>query len=93
LRISVKARTFKVTSADFIKYNDFDLFDWLAVVLLYPEGGRKIYLIPRAVADARCRKDRATSKTAHERYWPIHKTCDWFKEFEGNFALKVTGNI
>lgn len=32
-RISVKARTYK-RGAAYVGYNDYDLFDWLAIVLL-----------------------------------------------------------
>lgn len=36
-RISVKSRTWK-RGAAFVEYNYYDQFDWLAIVLLSPEG-------------------------------------------------------
>jgi hypothetical protein len=58
----VKSRTFKKGSA-FVDYWEADTFDWLAVIIL--EGGeapkRRLFLIPRAVADAKARRDRLSS--------------------------------
>jgi len=65
-RISVKARTFKHGAA-YVGYMDYDQFDWLAIVLLgrnmKQDGGRAIYLIPRADTDRLARRDRPTAKT------------------------------
>jgi hypothetical protein len=57
LRISVKSGTFKKGSA-FVEYWAKDVFDWLAVVIL-PAGAeskRRIFLIPRSVADDNARR-------------------------------------
>lgn len=87
LRISVKSRTFKSTGSDFVKYDDSDQFDWLAVVLIYPDDKRRrFYLLPREVADAIALKDGATAKT-RERYWPLSKVEAALELWEDNFSL------
>ncbi|KAF0123552.1 MAG: hypothetical protein FD139_1430 [Methylocystaceae bacterium] len=92
LRISVKSRTFKKGAA-FVEYLETDTFDWLAIVLLNcPDHSRRIFLIPRAVADAKARKNKPTTKTAKERYWPIDQIADVFPEFEDNFSLAPEGD-
>jgi hypothetical protein len=92
LRISVKSRTFKKGGDDFVIYRETDAFDWLAVVILRcPNCPRRIFIIPREVADARARKNKPTSKTADERYWPIDQTERLFPEFEDNFCLAPLG--
>lgn len=50
-RVSVKSRTFK-QGPSYVTYDDFDQFDWLAIVILLPDvtNDRAIYLIPRDVA-------------------------------------------
>jgi hypothetical protein len=90
LRISVKSRTFKKGSA-FVVYLTKDVFDWLAVVLLpgETETKRRIFLIPRAVADEKARKDKPTAKTAEERYWRIDEFARRFAQFESNFSLNT----
>jgi hypothetical protein len=66
-RISVKARTFKSGSA-YVEYRETDRFDWLAIVILYDAGARRmIYLVPRDVADRHARRDKPTSRTAELR--------------------------
>jgi hypothetical protein len=93
LRISVKSRTFKKGAA-FVVYLETDSFDWLAVVLLACDAGsqRRIFLIPRAVADAKARRDKPTAKTAKERYWRIDEIPKIFADFEGNFSLSYDGS-
>jgi hypothetical protein len=90
-RISVKSRTLK-SGAAYVEYNDFDQFDWLAIVLL--DGGncqsRSIYLVPRADADGLARKDKPTSKTAHLRYYRIDEVERLFSGFRDNFGLAQT---
>jgi hypothetical protein len=46
-RISVKSRTHKLGAA-YVRYYEYDVFDWLAIVLLRPADGsdRAVYLIP-----------------------------------------------
>jgi len=87
-RISVKARTFKAGPA-FVEYNDYDQFDWLAVVLLnaLESCERAIYLIPRSECDAKARRDKPTSKTAHLRYYRIDEVERLFAVFRSNFGL------
>lgn len=88
-RISVKSRTFKLGAA-YVEYNEFDQFDWLAIVLLDcgPERERRIYLIPRAEADRVARRDKPESKTAKLRYYRIDEVDRLFTGFRSNFALE-----
>jgi hypothetical protein len=87
-RISVKARTFK-RGAAYVGYNDFDLFDWLAIVLL-PAGefsDRAIYIVPRCVAERVARRDKPTSKTAAERYFRVDQVPHLFDVWQSNYRL------
>lgn len=85
-RISVKARTHK--KANYIVYDCRDQFDWLAVVLLMPETGeRRVYIIPRADADAKARRDKETSKTAADRYFTAEEIERHFGHYRDNFVL------
>lgn len=54
-RISVKSRVSR--TSNFVSYYTYDAFDWLAAVIM-PDGPgeRRIYIIPRDVADARARR-------------------------------------
>lgn len=87
-RISVKSRTFK-SGAAYVEYNDFDAFDWLAIVLLngLECSDRAIYVVPRAEADRSARRDKATSKTAHLRYFRIDEVERLFARYRNNFSL------
>ncbi len=91
-RISVKSRTYK-KGASFVEYHKSDVFDWLAVVLLPGEGSplRRIFIIPRDVADSESRKNVPTTKTADMRYWSIQEFPKRFARFEANFGLSLTG--
>lgn len=87
-RISVKARTFKIGPA-YVGFNDYDQFDWLAIVLL-PSGDfadRIIYVVPRAVAESLARRDKPTSKTASERYFRVDQVPEMFSAWQSNFLL------
>lgn len=87
-RISVKARTFKKGAA-YVGYYAYDVFDWLAIVLLpsllLPE--RTIYIVPRDVAEPLARRDSPTAKTQAERYFRIDQVPGIFNSWKGNFAL------
>jgi hypothetical protein len=65
-RISVKSRTYKRGSGTYLSYLATHEFDWLAIVLLPGDGEerRRIFLIPRELADQRSRRDKPTSKSA-----------------------------
>lgn len=87
-RISVKARTYKRGPA-YVSYNDYDAFDWLAVVIL-PSGDlleREIYIIKRDFADRNARRDKETSKTAAERYYRTDEISRKFGPWKNNFIL------
>ena len=89
-RISVKSRTYKKGPA-YVEYNETDLFDWLAVVLLMPEASdnRMIYLVPRVEADLVARRDKPTSKTAKSRYFRIDEVDRLFSIYRSNFSLQT----
>jgi hypothetical protein len=89
-RISVKSRTFKKGAA-FVDYHCHDVFDWLAICILPSEEAhsRSIYLVPRAVADEKARRDKETSKTATQRYWRIDEVDKLFHAYKGNFSLHL----
>jgi hypothetical protein len=86
-RISVKSRTFKPLGNAFVTYDTADEFDWLAVVLLYPNGARRFYLLPRDVADGIASTDGPAAKT-REKYWPMSKIEAALKPWADNFALE-----
>lgn len=86
-RISVKARTYKKGSA-FVSYYSYDVFDWLAIVILDPiTRMRLLYVIPRETSDLRARQDKPTSKTAEERYFRIDEVEKYFSRYRNNFRL------
>jgi hypothetical protein len=89
-RISVKSRTFK-TGAAFVEYLETDRFEWLAIVLLMPDSKRRIFVIPRDLADAKAHRNKPTSKVATARYWRIDEVATLFADFEGNFTLQAGG--
>jgi len=92
-RISVKSRTFKRGGDTFVVYKVTDHFDWLAIVLLPGEGvpDRRIYIVPRAFADANARRDKPTSKTAAERYWRQDEVPTLLAAFKNNYRLSPVG--
>lgn len=95
LRVSVKSRTFKLGSGTFVSYDATDQFDWLAIVLLpgADQPARRIFVVPRKIADERARHDKPTSQTADERYWRQDEISKVLAEFDNNFGLSLTGKI
>lgn len=92
-KISVKSRTFKTGGSTYVEYEDGDDFDWLAVVLL-PGGGvttRRLFVIPRAVADMSARRNSPKSKFPTSRYWRPDEVPQLFAAFENNFGLEQAG--
>jgi hypothetical protein len=88
-RVSVKSRTFK-RGAAYVGYEEPDGFEWLAIVILpgAEETRRRVFVIPRYVADAKARRDSPTAKTAKERYWRVDEVAKVFATYENNFALR-----
>ncbi|WP_137179442.1 hypothetical protein [Roseomonas sp. AR75] len=88
-RVSVKSRTF-TRGASFIEYDTRNHFEWLALVLLQCEGAseRRIFVIPRQVAESRARRNGPTTKSHQMRYWRVDEVATRFMEFENNFALR-----
>ncbi len=91
-RISVKSRTFR-RGAAFVDYNIVDAFDWLAIVLLPGDGHaeRRIFIIPRQLADSTARRNKPTTKSAQQRYWRIDEVPQKFANFQSNFVLRPDG--
>ena len=87
-RISVKSRTYKRGSV-YVEFNEYDQFDWLAIVLLGAAdcNNRAIYVVPRTEADRLARRDKPTSKTAQIRYFRIDEVERLFSAYRNNFAL------
>jgi hypothetical protein len=94
LRISVKSRTYKEGAA-FVSYRETDTFDWLAIVLLAcpTERKRRLFVIPRTVANAEARKNDPATKSADARYWRIEEIAGRFPQFEDNFCLNPSGAL
>lgn len=89
-RISVKSRTFKRGPA-YIGYCSTDIFDWLVLVLLPgdTETQRRVFVVPRSIADKKARRNKPTTKTANERYWSIAEVPKIFADFENNYLLSA----
>jgi hypothetical protein len=89
-RISVKSRTYKKGAA-FVIYNEYDEFDWLAIVILDcpPDKNREIYIVPRHIADKTAKRDSPQAKTAHQRYWRIDEIAKVFPTYINNFTLQT----
>lgn len=90
-RISVKSRTFKKGGSSTLIYLDTDEFEWLAMVIL-PAGDfkeRRIFIIPRSLADKTAGRASPNAKTAKERHWRIDKIAEKFVKYENNFKLEV----
>lgn len=89
-RVSVKSRTYKKGAA-YIGYQDYDVFDWIAFVILPGENSseRAIYLVPRSVAETLARRDAPTSKTASKRYFRIDQVEAIFGKWRNNFGLRA----
>lgn len=88
-RISVKSGTLEQEPA-YIGYRATDSFDWLALVIL-PEDSkmkRKIFVIPRNVADEKAVRNKHTAKSSNERHWSIVEVANVFADFESNFGLR-----
>lgn len=79
-RISVKTRTF-ARSGNFVPYNNTDVFDWLAIVILPGEGyeTRRFFIVSKEIADRRSyyRKHR------DGRGFYVHKLIEWPGNWEG----------
>ncbi|HLF58867.1 MAG TPA: hypothetical protein VI732_04480 [Alphaproteobacteria bacterium] len=91
-RISVKARTF-AKSGNFVGYAVTDVFEWLAIVILSGPGDdrRRIFLVPREVADkrshlARFRKGRGFF--VHKLIKRPEEEPEGLADYENNFCLE-----
>ncbi len=92
-RVSVKSRTFKRGGDTFVSYDVKDQFDWIAIVLLPGDGvpDRRIFIVPRDVADKTCRRDSPSSKGADDRYWRQDQIPVLLAAFKDNFGLSPVG--
>ena len=89
-RVSVKSRTWKKGAA-YLEYRCTDDFDWLCAVIL-EQGHRRMFVVPREVADSCARMDRSP-KTAHLRYYRVDQIAEVFAVWENNFALSLAPDI
>lgn len=90
VRVSVKARTYKEGSDQFIGYYDREIFDWIALVVCdspLPGPGRRIYVIPRTLFEGASRRD------INSRYVRVDQVHQVFGDFENNFRLKANGLV
>jgi hypothetical protein len=64
------------------------VFDWLAIVILPGDDndGRRVFLIPRRMADERARS-YSTEKTVNVREYRIDEVFSKFADYEDNFSL------
>jgi hypothetical protein len=94
LKISVKARTFKRGSGNFVSYDVTDEFDWLAIVLLPGDGQeqRRFFILPKRQADRLARHYSLTSKVADVREWRLDEVGTILRAFEDNFYLSKAGS-
>ena len=93
-RISVKSRTYK-RGAAFVEYSVTQAFDWLAIVILPAgtENRRRLFVVPRAIADAKARRNKPTTQYANYRYWRIDEVERILADFEQNFSLRSADEI
>ena len=64
---------------------------WLAIVLLGCGGDkpRTVFVVSKAVADRKARRDSPTAKTAEVRYGRIDEVANVLGDYEENFTLAV----
>jgi hypothetical protein len=88
-RISVKSGTLEQEAA-YIGYCATDPFEWLALVILPRDSAsqRRIFVIPRDIADEKAGRNKHTTKSAKERHWSTVEVAKVFADFESNFALR-----
>jgi hypothetical protein len=94
-RIYVRSRTFKRGGNTAVDFDSTAQFDWWAIVLL-PGADlvtRRIFIIPRDVAEVRAKRNKPTTKWGHYRYLRQDKVAEVFSEFENNFRLSPTGVV
>jgi hypothetical protein len=86
VRVSVKARTYKDGSDQYIGYYDREMFDWIGLVLCdVPGVGRRIYLMPRSIFEFASRSD------VNSKYVRIDHVDMSFGAFKNNFRLLTDG--
>ncbi len=81
-RISVKTRT-----DGFAEYDERDVFDWLAIVPKQKQ--RRVFIIPRALADQQAKLHKPGSPLSHERYFALKDIPKKFAQYEDNFGLST----
>jgi len=94
-RIYVRSRTFKRGGDTFVDFDSTAQFDWWAIVLLpgADQLSRRIFIVPKDIAEARSRRNNPTTKWGHYRYVRQDKVAEVFPEFENNFCLSHTGLV
>jgi hypothetical protein len=92
-RIYVRSRTFKRGGDTAVDFNSNAQFDWWGIVLLpgADQTTRRIFIVPKEVAEARSKRNAPGTKWGHYRYVRQDKVSETFPEFENNFSLSPTG--
>jgi hypothetical protein len=92
-RIYARSRTFKRGGDTFVDFDSTAQFDWWAIVLLpgADQLARRIFIVPKDIAEARSRRNNPATKWGHYRYVRQDKVSEVFPEFENNFCLSHTG--
>ena len=92
-RIYVRSRTFKRGGDTAVDFNSDAQFDWWGIVLLpgADQVTRRIFIVPKEVAEARSKRNAPGTKWGHYRYVRQDKVAETFPEFENNFCLSLTG--
>ena len=93
LKISVKSRTYKHGAA-FVRFNETDPFDWLAIVILpaLDLNRRRIFIVPRAVVQANAMTTKAADGKI-TRDIQVNKVAVKFGDYENNFSLDPCGKL
>lgn len=89
LRVSVKFRTYSDGPGAYIGYEPVEQFDFIALVLKYPDRLRT-WILPRAVANATALNPGGSkSGKFTKREWQVKSIAKRFPAYENNFRLAV----
>ena len=91
-RIYVRCWTFRRGGDTAVDFNSNAQFDWWGIVLLpgADQVTRRIFIVPKEVAEARSKRNASGTKWGHYRYVRQDKVAETFSEFENNFSLSPT---
>ena len=88
-RISVKFCTYSDKPGSYVGYEPKDHFDFIALVLKYPDRSRT-WILPRTIAHTTALNPNGSkSGKFTKREWQIKAIEKRFPQYEDNFALRV----